>query len=247
MKLTEITERLRGGVTITDDLVGATEAILLTIVSRAASWGASIPNALLVARSASSTFDMSFGLALSVSISLEMVGHALVEHWQSARSWNATKLQREEEMNARLALALVYGYFTVDLVMVGTLALSQHLLNDDWRIFTALLYPLIGVAVAVVTNERARLFRLKTARADRKRARKSGGNRAEATRKPKGPLAEMYDAEPAAGGDTLARARDVLHNDMSISGSALGRKLGISERQGRNLKAEIVGGNGNRI
>ena len=228
-----------------DDLAGAGEAVLLAVVSRLASWGASVPNAVMVARSAQSIFSLSWGLSLAIAVSLELIGHALVEHWQAAKSWNATKRQGDQAVNARLALGLMVAFWIVDFVMVGVLAFSTWATSGDWRIFTACLYPLIGVAVAVVTNERAHLFRVKAqAEMDRKeRAEKRRQSRRHKTAAT-APARSPYPIPTAAESDTLARAKILYDTRPGISGSELGRQLGLSERQGRNLKTAIIAGNG---
>jgi hypothetical protein len=231
-----------------DDLAGAAEAALLAVVSRAASWGASVPNMVLVARSASEIFGLPWGLSLAIAGSLELIGHALVDHWQSCKSWNATKRQSDQAANARLALGLMVGYWVVDLLMVGVLALSTWTTTGDWRIFIALCYPVIGIAVAVVTNERAHLFRVRqAAEMDRKeRAEKRRQSRRQKTA-PRAETPDRLSGVSIAESDTLARARYIYDTQPGITGSALGRKLGISERQGRNLKTAIeteISGNG---
>lgn len=236
--LEKIAAKLSQSVKPVDDVAGAGEAVALAVVSRAASWGASVPNTVMVARSAAEVFGLSWGLSLSIAVSLELVGHALVEHWQSAKSWNETKRKTDEAANADLALGLMAGYWVLDFAMVGTLALSTYLAKGDWRIFTACLYPLIGVAVAIVTNERAHLFRLK---AEAKRERRE---RAEKRRKRTGNRADQQPelapaAYPAAGTATRERALSILAERPGISGSELGRQLGRSPRLGRMLKAEI--------
>ena len=234
MNLEGIAAKLSQSVKPLDDVCGAGEAVLLAIVSRAASWGASVPNTVLVARSAGELFRLSWGLSLAIAISLELIGHALVSHWQDARHWNDTKRKTDQPANTALALGMVVGYFCLDLAMVGVLALSTYLSTGDWRIFIALCYPLIGVTVAVVTNERAHLFRLKQAVERERQGRKS--NRKQRTARPAGQPA----AYTAVSGDTRERASAILAERPGISGSELGRELGRSGRLGRKLKAELL-------
>jgi hypothetical protein len=246
--LEKIAAKLTQSVKPIDDLAGAGEAVLLAIVSRLASWGASIPNAVMVARSAESIYGLSWGLSLTIAVSLELIGHALVEHWQSAKSWNATKRQSDQAANAALALGLLIGFWVLDVVMVGVLALSIYTTSGDWRVFVSLCYPLIGVAVAVVTNERAHLFRVKqAAEMDRKdRAEKRRQSR-RAKAESRATATATATAAMIAESDTLARAKYIYDTRPGITGSELGRKLGLSERHGRNLKTAIeaeISGNG---
>jgi len=241
MDLARVTQQLAASVKPVDDFFGAGEAILLAGITRAASWGASVPNAVMVARSAQSIYGLSWPWALTIAISLELIGHALVEHWQSAKSWNETKRQTDPAANATLALGLTVGFWVVDFVMVAALAASMWAASGDWRVFVSLCYPLVGVAVAVVTNERAHLFRVKQAveqeRRERKEKRHEGRNR---TRNVPGTAAATR-AEPytATSNATRQRAAAILAERPGISGSELGRILGRSPRLGRKLKAEL--------
>ena len=238
--LERIAAQLARSVKPIDDLVGAVEAVLLAVVSRVATWGASIPNAVMVARSAQATFALSWGLSVAIAVSLELIGHALVSHWQDVRHWNATKRQGDQAIDERFALGLTVSYWVLDVVMVGVLALSTWAIDGDWRIFVALCYPVIGISVAVVTNERALLFRVKQQaemeRKQRAEARRQSRRPRAATR---APAAEPAAAETAAERDTLLQAKHIYDTSPDITGSALGRKLGLSERQGRNLRAAI--------
>ena len=227
-------EKLSSAAQPIDDLLGAAESILLSVVGRIASWGASIPNTVLVARSAMDVFQLSWGLSLSIAVSLELIGHALVSHWQDARAWNATRRKTDLGVNAALAMGLVVGYFILDITMVGVLALSVYLTSGDWRIGIALCYPLFGIAVAVVTNERAHLFRLKQAvKADRAQKR--------ADRK-RTPVPPTVPTVPPGG--PRERAKVLLAERPTIQGSELGRELGVSESYGRRLKHSVTPSNG---
>ena len=53
-----------------DDLVGAGEAVLLALISRAASWGASIRDCIMVGGSAQGAFGLSWGLSLAIAARL---------------------------------------------------------------------------------------------------------------------------------------------------------------------------------
>jgi hypothetical protein len=238
MDLTRLTAKLARSVKTVDDLAGAAEAIGLAVVARAASWGASVPNTVLVARSASEVFRLGWGLSLAIAISLELIGHALVSHWQDARHWNDTKRKVDQPANVALALGLTIAYWVLDFVMVGVLALSTWASTSDWRIFIALCYPLIGVAVAIVTNERAHLFRLKQAvERERQEKREKRQSRRERPRQQAVTLPPTYTT---IGADTRERARAILAERPSISGSELGRQLGKSPSLGRKLKRELV-------
>lgn len=256
--LGKFTEKVSRNVEPLDGLMGAVESVLLAVVVRLASWGASIPNALMVARSAQSVFGLTWAWALVVAISLELVSHALVELWQSSKNWNETKRQSDPAMNARLALTLVVLFYVLDFAMVGALAFQTYTVTQDAAIFIALAYPLIGVFVSIVTSERAHLFRLKNAvaieRNERKAARTAKTTRQKAailptqaatnTARQAEQTAETsginFGSGNAAGQETRQAAISVLAERPTISGAELGREIGKSERLGRQLKRELL-------
>lgn len=251
-----LTRRLNRSVEPVDDLAGAVEAMGLALVSRAAGWAASVPNMIMVARSAVRVFEIGPGLGYAIAVALELIGQSLVAHWNRCKRWNAGRRKTDPGVNERLALGLMAVYFVMDVAMVGVLALVQFLETGEGQIFLALCYPLIGVVSAIVTNERAALFRVEKAReferADAARARKtrtssgirkeggSGGGNVAGSFAGSGP-----EAAWSTGGKTRERAAAILAERSGISGAELGRLLGRSERLGRMLKAEIAGdGNG---
>lgn len=173
--LKQISDALGRSVSDVDTLAGAIEAIALALVSRLASWCASIPNIVMVSRSAVSTFGLTWAWGLAIAVSLELVGHSLSHQWLEAKAWNMTKRKTDPTANTGLALVLMCSYFLLDFVMVGGLAFSTFSETGNPQIFIALCYPLIGVTVSIVSNERANLFRLRQAvieeRAQRKQKR----------------------------------------------------------------------------
>lgn len=250
--LEKITNVLTKAVKPLDDLSGAIEAILLTLVTKFASYLASVPNAIMVTRSVEQVFDLSFGLALAIAISLELIAHALVAHWQATKAWNASKRKVDQPANENLALALVILYFLLDFGMVAVLAYSTYQTTQDWRIFVSLAYPLIGVFTALTTNARSHLFRLQqAAENDRQETREKRQERRQKTRQKSKPQPTRNQVtQPAetglfsqggnsAGRETKSRAMAILAERGDISGSELGRLLGKSASLGRTLKREL--------
>lgn len=153
-------DRVARAVHPVDAIMGAVEAVVLAVVVRLASWGSSIPNVVMVSRSAESMFSISPAWAMAIAVSLELIGHAVVSHWQAAHAWNETKRVRDPAARAGLALGMVVVYFAIDVLMVGALAWSQYMMTGDGRIWIAISYPVIGITVAIVTHERAALVRV---------------------------------------------------------------------------------------
>lgn len=248
MRLQDLTGTLNRNVENVDDLTGALEAMALTIVSRLAGWAASIPNAILVSRSAVAIFGVSVPLGYSIAIALELIGHSLVEGWQNAKSWNAGKRKADLEANAKLALVLMIVYFALDVLMVGALATSIFLATSDAQIFLSLAYPLVGILATIGTNERASLFRMKKAlqieRQDAKEKRTSKRTQARTQPGIDAGNSDITDGRRARGLATIKQARTILAENDGLSGAELGRQLGISERQGLRIKSDIVSGNG---
>lgn len=230
--LTELATRLARSVKPLDDIAAGCEAILLAIVVRLATWGASIPNAVLVAQSAAAIFGIGIAWGFVIAVSLELIGHSLIEHWQDSRGWNATKRKSDPAAGERLALALVIGYFGIDLAMVGALSLAKFQASGDWRNFITLAYPLIGIGVAIATDGRARLFRLRQAVAlERQEA-------AEA-RKLKRKQAETISA-PAEPLPPREAAFDIIAGNPDIPSSELAELVGRSARMCRKYKREYA-------
>jgi len=237
--------------------MGAGEAILLAGVVRLATWGSSIPNAVLVARSAAQMFGLSLAWGFVIAASLELIGHALIEHWQSAKDWNSAKRAGDPAVNVGLALALVIGYFIIDLAMVGALAYGNFETSGEWQQFLSLSYPLVGVGVALATDGRARLFRLKQA-VQNERAEKAAERAAKRTGAR--PVVQDVDGE-TFGNRSISTNLDVLNdanrtrteqkeaaivqlldayaNDPNLSFSEAGRVCGRSKSWAAGALAEL--------
>jgi ABC-type multidrug transport system fused ATPase/permease subunit len=173
MNLEKITEKVSRNVQPLDRLMGATESVALALVVRLASWTASIPNAVMVAQSAFQIFALPVWVCVVIAVSLELIGHAITEHYFAVCEWEQTRRKTDPSMSKRLALALVVSFYALDILMVFVLAWMTFSTTGDAAIFVSLAYPLFGIGTTIVTSERQRLFRLKNAvqiqRQDRKK------------------------------------------------------------------------------
>lgn len=244
MNLADTISRISGSVQHVDRLMGSIEAILLAVVGRIASWLASVPCAVMTARASMEIFRLSWPLAVIVSIALELVGQTTSNLWMNARSWNRDKRRKSDpEANENLALGLMIAYFVIDTAIIVVLAVADFIKLNDWRQFIAVLYPIVAIISTLALNQRIAQFRRESAIEQEKAERTETRKR---NRKSQ-PQPEMLP--PIAEYDTRERALQVLRSDMNISGAALGRAIGVSERQGRNLRAELlpgVSGNGHK-
>lgn len=260
MRLEKMAERVSANVKPLDDLIASAEAVLLTAVSRIVSWFASIPNMVMIMRSAQQTFGLGPAWSFAIALALELVSHSLVEHWQNAKHWNVTKRQSDQEMNERLALGMVVTFYILDFVMVGVLAFFTYQATGRADIFIALAYPLISVFVSIVTSERAHLFRLtQAAKMERQERQKiAAGKRQEKAAKtaekrqnqaanlPSGTAentaenAATFGGGNSAGLATRQKAAAILAERADISGAELGKMIGRSARLGRQLKSELM-------
>lgn len=256
MKLEKMAERVSANVKPLDDLIASAEAVLLTAVSRIVSWFASVPNMVMIMRSAQSTFDLGPAWSFCIALALELVSHSLVEHWQNVKSWNATKRQSDQSMNENLALAMVVLFYLLDFAMVFVLALFTYQATGRVDIFVALLYPLVSVFVSIVTSERAHLFRLQqAAKMERQERQKiAAGKRQERTAKTAERRQEKaanlpsetaedtatFENGNSAGNATRQKAMAILKADPTVSGKILGGLIGKSERLGRQLRKELL-------
>jgi hypothetical protein len=161
--LNELATKLSAAVKPLDNLAGAGEAVLLALITRLASWAASIPNMLMVSRAAMVMFDVTFGLGLTIAASLELIGHSLTSLWLDTKEHNATKRVSDPSANERLALVLVVCFFAIDVSMVAALCWHQYITTGTALIWLALFYPVIGIATAIATNTRAHLWRARQA------------------------------------------------------------------------------------
>lgn len=235
-KLEQFTRQLNRNVEPVDDLAGALESIALTVVSRLASWAASIPNVLMVSRSAVLIFDVQKWIALTIAVSLELIGQSLTAHWRKCKNWNASKRKADLSVNVNLAFWLMATYFVIDVLLVFCLALATYATKHDLQIFLSLAYPIIGIVTAVITNERAALFRMEKARQIEKQDRAARRNKNEPVPVQR---SEMSRRD---------RARSILAEQPSVTGTELSRMLACSGGFARRLKREIQGNdNGHKV
>ena len=230
--------KLSKSVKATDDLAGAVESIALAVVSRAASWTAAIPNAVMVARATQEIFALSPGLSGVVAASLELVGQGVSNLWLRGVEWNRDKRKSDPAANTWLSFGLMAGYFALDVGIIVSLAVPRWLETGDIRQLVAVFYPVCGIISTIALNERAAQFRremdVDRERQDRKQRRQQG--RQPIVTQPD----NADDSYVPITETTKERARVILSECPDISGSELGVKLGKSKSLGRLLKREIV-------
>ncbi|RLC78194.1 MAG: hypothetical protein DRI81_07170 [Chloroflexi bacterium] len=246
--LERIAETLTGNIKPLDDIAGAFESMVLALTGPVASWAASIPNVVMVARSGQQIFALDAGLSYAVAVSLEFIGQSLVSNWTRAAQWQATKKAGDLPARVGLAKGLMVGYFLLDIVMVGTLAYTQYAASGQWQIFTALIYPVISIFTAIATNQRAHLFRLEKQSEQTKR--EQAQKRQEARQAKRQKAGKKATIEPATQPATVPhyatikqstqeQAAVILAQRSDISGAELGRLLGKSASLGRQLKRKL--------
>ena len=133
MSLAQWTARLTGSVRTVDSLMGAVEAIALSLAGRAASWVASIPCAVMTARASMEIFSLSWPLAVVVAVALELVGQSTSNLWLNSKSWNDRKRKTDPSANTALAFGLMVAYFFIDTAIVVALVVPVFLATGNWR------------------------------------------------------------------------------------------------------------------
>ncbi len=175
MNIKDLTTKIAANVVHVDRLAGAAESVALAITTRAASWLATIPTVILTSRSTQEIFGLTPTQAILASISLEVVGQAIVNTWMKAKDWNASRRANDPPANEAIGLAMSIVYFATDFILIGVLIVPQALVSPVY--WAALLFPLAQVVSTVMTAERAAQFRRETTTemdaADRKAKRQA--------------------------------------------------------------------------
>lgn len=257
--LENLSNKISRNVPQVDKLLASFESLVLSALIRVGAFLTAIPNGLLVARSTQQGLGVSWGLALIVAASLEIVGMSLVHHWQAVRHWNETKNKTDVRMRQGLALVLVILYFLLDFGIVTALCWQTWKSTGNASIWTSLAFPLASVFVTICTSEREHLFRLLNEKDIAKAERKTAQKPRQQTRKKTvtqtaqtATQAAQNDVQAAqssgidfgagnsAGEKTREQAFAVLQARPAMSGAELGRAIGKSERLGRKLKNELM-------
>jgi hypothetical protein len=159
MKLQQWTDTLKDSATTTEDLMGAAEAVLVSIIGRVACWLTPLPSAVLVSRAAGRVFDLGGWWSTVIAIVLELVGLVTSNLWLTAKDWNATKRKSDPFANERLALMLVVSYFTTAFLLLLAVELPVVIQTGTWTGLTALLFPCLSAVGVIALNERVAHFR----------------------------------------------------------------------------------------
>ncbi len=236
MNLQQMTDNLKDNAKVTEELMGALEAVLVSIVGRVACWLAPLPSAVLVARSAGEVFDLAGGWSIVIALVLELVGLVTSNLWLTAKEWNQTKRKSDPLANEPLALGLMIFYFVVAFLLILAVELPNVMNGGNLAGLTALLFPGLSAVGVIALNERVAHFRrVSDVEADKKKRSNRQKNR--------------YVPEPKAvrtaygkftSPETIEQARAILTDNPDISGAELGRKLGKSDGLGRKLRKGLL-------
>jgi hypothetical protein len=257
---TENGSRSAGGETV--NVLERIESVVTDIAAKVGPMIAPIPTAYAIGTSVVENLAWPVWVAILAGGAIELLGLATVNTALTLREYNANKRKSDPRAPFGLAASLAGVYLVVAVALAVVLDVVEALATWTPAIFPLL--SLCGVTVlAVRSDHRRRVSGIAEAKAEasRKRAerrnRKRTEIRAEAGRKPAGTLAEMESESigiPGSPEERKTRAKAILARDPDVSGTELGRRLGVSGRQGRNLKAELlpemeigtsaIGGNG---
>jgi hypothetical protein len=159
MKLEQWTDTLKNGATVTEDFMGAAEAVLISIVGRVACWLTPLPSAVLVSRAAGRVFNLDGWWSIVIAVVLEMVGLVTSNLWLTAKEWNETKRKSDPEANERLALWLMVSYFVTAFLLLLAVELPAVISMGDLTGLTALLFPGLSAVGVIALNERVTHYR----------------------------------------------------------------------------------------
>jgi hypothetical protein len=175
MKLQQWTDTLKDSATTTEDLMGAAEAVLVSIVGRVACWLTPLPSAVLVSRAAGHVFDLDGWWSTVIAAVLELVGLVTSNLWLTAKEWNANKRKSDPSANEQLALGLVVTYFITAFLLLLAVELPVVIETGTWTGLTALLFPCLSAVGVIALNERVAHFRRVAEVDNKKRSRKRSG------------------------------------------------------------------------
>ena len=164
LSIAKIADSLSNNVQPVDNLTGSFEAIILAFSGPLATWLIAIPNIWLVVQWSEGLFGFDWTLSWPIAVGFEMVGQSLSNHWSSCRQWNAVVESKNKKMSSLFAFVLMSFYFTIDLVMVGILAAQRSGSGESASVFLTLIFPIVVIIVALATNERSTLYRLRRER-----------------------------------------------------------------------------------
>jgi hypothetical protein len=238
MKLQQWTDTLKDSATTTEDLMGAAEAVLVSIIGRVACWLTPLPSAVLVSRAAGRVFDLDGWWSTVIAVVLELVGLVTSNLWLTAKEWNATKRKSDPPANERLALMLVATYFVTAFLLLLAVELPVVIETGTWTGLTALLFPCLSAVGVIALNERVAHFR-RVAEVDKKKrsARRSrivqGNGHQGASERPMMVNMTGLDRANAARKISRQEALDALvavfEQDPNTSYSQAGRAVGRSK------------------
>jgi hypothetical protein len=223
MRLTEVLNKIESGVT--------------DIAAKAGPLLAPIPAAYAVANATRVTLGWPVIVAVAAGAAIECLGIASLNTALMLRSYNREKRRSDPAAPFGLATGAAGFYVAVAVALTATVEPASAL------------FPFLSLAGAMIlalrADHRRRVSGIAEAKAEasRKRAERRNRKRTETgpemRRKSSGSQAEPTE-EPKSPEGRRERARIILERDPAVSGAELGRRLGVSGRQGRNLRAELL-------
>jgi len=222
--------------------VNSLEKNLVKLVAKIAPWLAPFPSAFFVARASITHLALPLGVAVVVAAIIETLGLSTVHTALWLADWNASKRKSDPKAPVALAIALGIVYIVTTVGLTVVLEVAPSLATYAPAMFPALAV-VGGVNLALISRQERRETAVKRQKAERKTARQS---RKKTGTRP----ARTAGTITGASGTTREAAMVILAERPGISGSELGRRLGRSERLGRNLKAEllpVIADNGNGV
>jgi len=232
------------------------EAKIIDFVARFAPWLAPLPTAYLTATATIKHLSWPPVMGMIAGVIIELLGLASVATALELREFNATRRQypvdwtQEQIAKSKkvvdpaapfgLAVALGGVYFASVVLLTVLLDTLPELARGAPIIFPVL--SLAGVTVlGIRADHRRRLEKIAAGNDGRKRGRSTGTLPAMLAQAPKKAESLPVTVSAESGSlDTNSRAAAYLAANPGISGSELGRKLGLSDRTGRKIKAALI-------
>jgi hypothetical protein len=250
MNLHNWTRAMLSSETAVESFMAALEAMLVSIIGRAAVWATPLPSAVLVSRSAAKVFELDGLWPWVMAGVIELIGLVTSNLWLTAKEWNRSKNKSDPAANEALAFGLMLSYF----VVTGALLLAFELpavfgINGRVMGLTALLFPVLSAVGIISLNERILQHRRAAEKMSKKnvKSRMLGNTKTnttnltlQAARKAKkeerqASLLAFYNDNPGATMEDAGLAVGVARQTVSIYLTELERAGRIS-RNGEGVK-----------
>jgi hypothetical protein len=213
-------------------IIIAWEASAMDGVARLAPWCAPIPTAYLIGRATVSHLRWPIWVGLIAAIVVESLGLATMATVLELREYNRSKRKMDPVAPVTVAIVLAATYLGVAMLLTVMLDTVPSL-----AVYAPAAFPLLsltGVAILALRGDhQRRLAEIAIGRAERKAERRA--ERAERKAEHRIQNNKAAGNSSSIAGNIRPRAEIILAENPDISGSELGRRLGVSERRGRQL------------